>query len=143
MNLYEVVNEFAERIYQQKLTGDKPIQINNEIKPALGITSGQHILHQLLTDLVGMAEPGVDNYIHVSAKLFNQLVLVQLKTNIQFDSLATEQSLRSLNEMAEKLGGCLYISNDRRDEQTISCTYLSQAKNSASSKFNNKYKVNY
>ena len=127
MNLYEVVNEFAEHLNMQPYSGGKRIQISNDINPGLGIVNGEHILHQLLTNLSSWAEPEEACYIEVNAKLFNKLALVQLKTNIQFDYGVAEPSFRRINEMAGKLGGCLYISSDRPDEHTISYTCLNGA----------------
>ncbi|WP_276503183.1 hypothetical protein [Terrimonas pollutisoli] len=127
MNLHDVVQELAATIPWQKEYPRKNVQIFNEVHRGLPIVAEQEILSQALKSLLTLASNHSQQYyISVSAKLFNKLVLVQLKTNIEIDNSQTEQTLRVINDMAGAIGGCLYISSDRKDEKTITYTYINK-----------------
>lgn len=128
MNLHQAVEEFAKHILQTEKCSGSPIQLINEVPPALHIAAGQEILYQTLQHLLSLKGDHSHSYLSIGAKLFNQLVLVQLKTNLCFDYQTNEYRFREINEMAGKLGGCLYISHDRKDEVTISYTYINKVR---------------
>lgn len=124
MNLYQLVEEIKGNNLQEENCFRTSTQIINDIHPGLKIVSGHELLAQTIQSLLEIKP--VDSrlyYIKVTVKLFHQLVLVQLKTNLSFDYLPNEQKFRNINDLAGELGGCLYFSNDRRNEWTISYTY--------------------
>jgi hypothetical protein len=128
MNLHQAVEVFAKHILQTEKCSGSAIHLINEVPPALHIAAGQEILYQTLQHLLSLKAADSRCYLSIGAKLFNQLILVQLKTNLCFDYLTNEYRFREINDMAGELGGCLYISHDRKDEVTISYTYINKVR---------------
>lgn len=128
MNLHQAVEVFAKHILQAEKCSGTTIQLINGVPATLHIAAGQEILYQTLQHLLLLKADDSNSYISIGAKLFNQLILVQLKTNLCFDYLTNEYRFREINEMAGKLGGCLYISQDRKDEVVISYTYINKVR---------------
>ncbi|MFC0774084.1 hypothetical protein [Terrimonas alba] len=127
MNLHAVVQELTKNILWQKEYRGKNVQIFNEVNSGLPIVAEQEILSQTLNSLLTLASNHSGQYyISVSAKLFNKLVLVQLRTNIDIDNFPAEEPFRTINDMAGTIGGCLYISSDRKNEKTITYTYINR-----------------
>lgn len=127
MNLHDLVQELTATILWQKEYHGKNVQIFNEVHYGLPIIAEQEILSQTLKSLLTLApNHSRQYYISVSAKLFNKLVLVQLKTNIDIDYSPNDQPFRTINDMAGSIGGCLYIHSNRKHEKTITYTYINQ-----------------
>lgn len=62
--------------------------------------------------------------IRVSAKLYGRIVVIQLKETCTLDSSIFAHHLRQVQQLAEKIGGTISISNNQGDATTIAFSFL-------------------
>ncbi len=79
------------------------------------------VLGSLLYNTVAHAE---NNCIHVSAKSFGRVTLVHVRNNCIRHDHAIASSLHQVQPLAEKLGGCVSISNNKMKGTTVAFTFL-------------------
>ena len=98
--------------------------IVNDIKQEMFVNTDKNILATVLNNLLSITiANSQNNSIHVSAKLFGNIILVHVKNNdISLDQAIT-QSLKQIQPMAEKLGGCVAVTHNKLKGTTVAFTF--------------------
>jgi hypothetical protein len=113
-----------------QLTGNisssfKKQHIINEIKPCVETDTCKAVLKQVLGSLLDHAAGySKGKNIRVSAKIFHDIVLLQLKYHDSRKKHDIEKNFEEIKHLLKHLGGCIYINDSKIDETTISITFL-------------------
>ena len=98
--------------------------IVNDVRQQMFINADKNILAAVLNSLLNTAITHTqNNCIRVSAKLFGNITLVHLKNNDSSHDGAIAQSLKQIQPMAEKLGGCVAITCNKIKGTTVAFTF--------------------
>jgi hypothetical protein len=103
--------------------------IVNDIHRELRVSADRGILSSVLSTLLyDTVAHTSDNCIHISAKAFGYITLIHIRNNNGDYDKAISVSLNQVQSLAEKLGGCIGITNNRLNGTTVALTFVSQAK---------------
>ncbi len=92
----------------------------NDIPPGLLLHADTTMVREVLNNLFISIIPYVENScIRISAKVYGNVVLVQLRDHTGINSYFIEQHLTDCQPMAEKIGGYIGITSQRDNETTI------------------------
>lgn len=101
--------------------------IVNDISQELEVSTDQHILASVLCCLLyNTVTHSESNCIRISAKAFGYTTLVHVRNNCR----ENEMLIVVINEarpLAEKLGGCISVTNNDASGTTIAFTFLNPA----------------
>ena len=98
--------------------------IVNDVKQELFINTDKNILASVLSNLLNITiTHSENNCIRVSAKLFGNITLVHVKNEDSTLDGAITQSLKQLQPMAEKLGGCVAVTHNKLKGTTVALTF--------------------
>ncbi len=105
-------------------TAEHRNRIVNDIKQEMFVNTDKNILATVLNNLLNITiANSQNNSIHVSAKLFGNIILVHVKNNDNSLDQAITQSLKQIQPMAEKLGGCVAVTHNKIKGTTVAFTF--------------------
>ncbi len=92
----------------------------NEIPDQLHLATDRHMLASVLGGLLSaVVSYTKDSNIRLSAKIYGNVVLVQLKESTSFNTNAVENEVRKLQPLAEKMRGSVCVTSQRKNITTI------------------------
>ena len=122
MNLHQLVDRSAQSISTYKVN-----RIINDINPRLEVDAETEMLMEVVLCLLDSATGHAGStYVRVAAKTFHNIVLMQIKYSDPRYENEIEKALEGIKELAQSLGGCLYVTRGGKKETTISLTFMSQ-----------------
>src|SRR5437667_10430078 len=87
---------------------EKKSVIVNDVGDDMFIHTDKNILASILSDLLTITIKHTENNcIRVSAKFYGNIILMHVKNNDKSKDSVFVQSLRQVQPLAEKLGGCI------------------------------------
>jgi hypothetical protein len=99
--------------------------IVNDISTELHANADQELLASVLSCLLHSAivySPA--SCIRISAKAFGYVTLVHVRTNDPQEAEPFSESLNQLQPLAEKLGGCITVTNNSDHGATLAFTFI-------------------
>ena len=104
-----------------------PNIIANDVHPEMIVGTNKDMLTLILDSLLRtVILHGQHNTIHLSAKPIGSILLIHIRTSDTEYSQAVTDSLGKIEPLAEKLGGCVTISNNKMYGLTIAFTFINQ-----------------
>lgn len=92
----------------------------NDIPDQLHVATDQHMLTSVLSGLLSAVVSYTRNSdIRVSARIYGNVILVQLKESTSFNANAVESEVRKLQPLAEKMRGSVCVTSQRKNITTI------------------------
>ena len=92
----------------------------NDIPPGLLLHADTAMVTDVLNNLFTSIIPYVENScIRITAKVYGNVILVQLRDHTGINSYFIEQHLTECQPIAEKIGGYVGITSQRDNERTI------------------------
>ena len=99
--------------------------IINDVPNDLEVNTDEHMLATVFGSLLNTVINNTENCcIRISAKLYGRVVLLHLKESHRLNSPAFAGNLRQVQQLAEKIGGTVSISNDRNEVTTIVFSFV-------------------
>jgi hypothetical protein len=99
--------------------------IVNDVPPDLQVNTDENMLSMVFGNLLSTIISSTENCcIRISAKLFGRVVLVHLKESHPQDSHTFNGNLSQAQQLAEKIGGTISVSNDRSSTTTILFSFI-------------------
>ena len=99
--------------------------IINDVPVDMRAAADEHMVATVFGALLNaMITHSNNTCIRVSAKLYGRIVLLHLKESSRFDSTIFASHLRQVQQLAEKIGGTISISNNQGDATTIVFSFL-------------------
>src|SRR5881394_1016210 len=106
--LSELVDQLATSLLPQ--TVEKKSVIVNEVQQEMPVHADKDILATVLSNLLIITVAHTENNcIRVRAKFYGNIILVHVKNDDSSHDGAIAQSLKQIQPLAEKLGGCIAI----------------------------------
>ena len=94
--------------------------IVNDISPAIVITTDENLLAAVINDLLAIVvSRNKNSCIRITAKPFSNLVLLHIKDQNNNIRETTINDYDDLQPLASKVGGCITISNKKKDSATL------------------------
>jgi len=94
--------------------------IINDVPSDIQVSSDEQMLATVFGSLLNTVISHTENCcIRISARLYGEIVLINLKETHQANSRAFAGSLRQIQQLAEKIGGTVSVSSDRTRETSI------------------------
>jgi signal transduction histidine kinase len=94
--------------------------IVNDVPTDLRAQTDENMLATVFGSLLNTVITHTENCcIRVSAKIYGRVVLLQLKETHRFHSHALAVNLRQVQQLAERIGGTVSVSNNGREASTI------------------------
>lgn len=94
--------------------------IVNDIPADIAVSTDENMLATVFGSLLNTVITHTENCcIRISAKLYGEVVLVNLKESHQADGQSFRGSLRQIQQLAEKIGGAVSVSHGQTTETTI------------------------
>jgi hypothetical protein len=99
--------------------------IINDIPPDLRAHTDENMLATVFGSLLNTVITHTENCcIRISAKLYGRVVILQLKETGRLNSHALAGNLRQVQQLAEKIGGTVSISNNSTEASTIVFSFV-------------------
>jgi signal transduction histidine kinase len=122
MTLSQLIDQLMISLSPQAI--EKKSLIVNDVEHDMFIHTDKNILSSILSDLLTITIKHTENNcIHVSAKFYGNIILTHVKTNDKSKDSAFAQSLRQIQPLAEKLGGCIIVTNNKIKGTTLAFTF--------------------
>ncbi len=94
--------------------------IVNDVKQEMLLSTDENILATVLSNLLDTTISHTqNNCIRVSAKFFGNITLIHVKDNDNRHDGAITNCMYQVEQLAEKLGGCITISNNKVNGTTV------------------------
>jgi hypothetical protein len=98
--------------------------IINDIKEQMFVSTDNNMVASVLGCLLNTTVDNTqNNCIRISAKLFGNITLVHVKNNDISHQAAITKSLSQIQPLAQKLGGCISITNNKVRGTTVAFTF--------------------
>jgi hypothetical protein len=92
----------------------------NDIPAGLNLTANTDRVVAVLSNLFNtVAAHAIDSCIRISAKVYGNIILVQLRDRNSINTYTIAHSLQEVQPIAESLGGYVGITSQRKNETTI------------------------
>ena len=92
----------------------------NEIPDQLHLATDRQMLATILSGLISAVDTyAKDSCIRLSAKVYGNVVLVQVKESTSLNNNAFESEVYKLQPLAEKMRGCVFVTSQRQKLTTI------------------------
>ena len=118
IDLNNLVNKLTSSILPMAV--DKKSFFINDIRGKMMVCADEDILASVLSILLNTAVSETENNcIRISTKMFGNIVLLYICDNCNKGNNGIANNLFKVETMAEKLGGCLTITNNRIKGNTI------------------------
>jgi hypothetical protein len=99
--------------------------IINDVPADLHANTDENMLATVFGSLLNTVITHTENCcIRISAKLYGRVVLLQLKESSRLNSRAFADNLRQVQQLAEKIGGTVSISNNYTEASTIVFSFV-------------------
>lgn len=99
--------------------------IINDVPADLQAMTDEHMLATIVGSLLNTVITHTENCcIRISAKLYGRVVLLQLKESHSGNGSAFAANLRQVQQLAEKIGGSVSVSNERHETTTIVFSFV-------------------
>ena len=113
-----VVVSLIHRVVQQRSF------IINDLKQEMLVTTDENILTTVLSSLLDTTISNTqNNCIRVSAKFFGNIILIYIKDNDDGHDTAIFECLHQVERVAEKLGGCVTLTNNKVKGTTVAFSF--------------------
>jgi hypothetical protein len=120
--LHELVNQVM--ISLLPCTARQKSLIVNDVHREMLVRTDKDVLASVLDCLLSNTIIHTkNNCIHISAKLFGSITLVHVKNNGSHYDDAIAYSLKQIEPMAKKLGGCVSITNNKLNGTTLAFSF--------------------
>ena len=97
----------------------------NDIPARLPLATNQQMLASVLSGLLSaIVTHAKDSCIRLSAKIYGNVVLVQVKDSASSNTAAVENEVRKLQPIAEKMFGSVSVTSQRKNLTTISFGFV-------------------
>ena len=122
IDLNNLVNKLTSSILPMAV--DKKSFFINDIRGKMMVCADEDILASVLSILLNTAVSETENNcIRISTKMFGNIVLLYICDNCNKGNNGIANNLFKVETMAEKLGGCLTITNNRIKGNTIAFSF--------------------
>lgn len=99
--------------------------IINDVPADIQATTDENMLATVFGSLLNTVISYTENCcIRVSAKNYGRVVLLHLKESYRLNNQAFGGNLRQIQQLAEKIGGTVSISNDKSEATTIVLSFV-------------------
>ncbi len=99
--------------------------IINDVPDDLEVNTDEHMLATVFGSLLNTVINNSENCcIRISAKLYGRVVLLHLKESHRLNCPAFAGNLRQVQQLAEKIGGTVSVSNERNEATTIVFSFV-------------------
>ena len=116
--LHQLIDQLVYSLLPQ--TTQQKSLIVNDVQQGLLVNTDKNILTTVLSNLLDTTIMHTqNNCIRISAKFFGNITLIHVKDNDNLHDRAIIDSMYQVESMAEKLGGCITISNNRVNGTTV------------------------
>mgnify|MGYP002398417744 CR=1 FL=1 len=100
----------------------------NNVPPDLRFEADDERVATVLGGMLSsMASQSKDSCILISARLYHDGILVTVRDNQLYNTMAITHSLQQMQGLTKQIGGFLGISNERKDETVITFSFPSLA----------------
>lgn len=100
-------------------------KIINDVSPKMLVSTDKQTLTTVIARLLDtVLHNSQNNNIHVSAKLIGNITLIHIRSSNATYSDSIVSSMENTELQAEKIGGCLTISNSKLHDLTLSFTFI-------------------
>ena len=118
VSLHHLVNEIITGVSAK--TSRHNSCIVNDIPIHLQLASNTDMIASVVSNLLStLATYAENSCIRITAKVFNNVILLQLKDQNSINTYTIANSLQSSQPIAEKIGGFLGVTSQRKNETTI------------------------
>lgn len=123
--LHQLVNQVSQSL-MPRMVGQRNLMIN-DLHKEMWVTTDENILVSVLRTLLdATVTHSQSNCIRVSAKIYGNIILVQIKSdNTNLDGSIAD-SLYRIDLLAEQLGGCVTVSNNYVKGTTVAFSFYNQ-----------------
>lgn len=99
--------------------------IINDIPEDLQANANENMLATIFGSLLNAVITHTENCcIRISAKIYGRVAMLHLKETHRLDTPAFAGSLRQVQQLAEKIGGAVSVSNKRNEATTIVFSFI-------------------
>ena len=99
--------------------------IINDIPPDLQANTDENMLATIFGSLLNTVITHTENCcIRISAKVYGKVVLLHLKETHRVNTAAFAGNIRQVQQLAEKIGGTISVSNNRNEATTIVFSFI-------------------
>lgn len=99
--------------------------IINDVPADLQTSTDENMLATIFGSLLNTVITHTENCcIRISAKVYGKVVLLHLKETHRLNSPAFAGNIRQLQQLAEKIGGTVSVSNNRNEATTIVFSFI-------------------
>ncbi|MBS1656254.1 MAG: HAMP domain-containing histidine kinase [Bacteroidetes bacterium] len=119
------LHQFVEKILNGLQSGIslQTSAIINDVHPDIQVTTDNEMLASVLSRLIHNSLTYSENStIRISAKHYSALTLIHVKTSHAHSGITL--SVGQIQPLAEKIGGCISVSNNKDDGITLTLTFL-------------------
>ena len=125
ITLHKCVSQVIDNL-QSKIPATSK-RINNDVHPEILVSTDKDKLMAILSFLLNtLVINGQHHIIYLSAKLIGSITLIHIRTSDTKYSAAIINSVRRIEPLAEKLGGCVTISSNKMYGLTLAFTFINQ-----------------
>ena len=122
-----------QQITRRLLASYQPVAVKqrsffiNDVPPGLTVEADMNTLTTLLGSLFYMiGRLCRDTCIKISAKSYHDVILMHIKDTSTFNSYAILSELQHLQLLAEKIGGYVELTSQRKKETTIAFSFINK-----------------
>ncbi|MDP4262402.1 MAG: hypothetical protein Q8941_07705 [Bacteroidota bacterium] len=102
-------------------------RIINAVHPEMLVSTDKDTLTEIVACLLHtIIMNGLHPIIHFSAKLIGNITLIHIRTSNTGYNATLADNLHKVEPLAEKLGGCITLSNNKRYGLTLTFTFINQ-----------------
>ena len=99
--------------------------IINDVPSDMQVTTDEHMVATVFGTLLNAVITHTENTcIRISAKFYGRVVVLHLKETHKLNSSSFATTLRQIQQLAEKIGGTVSISNNEGEATTIVFSFL-------------------
>ena len=118
ISLHVLVNEIISSVSEKTIRHNSSIV--NDIPAGLELVSNTDMVASVVSNLLfTLATYAENSCIRITTKVFNDVILLQLKDQNSVNTYTIANSLQSSQPIAEKIGGYLGVTSQRKNETTI------------------------
>jgi hypothetical protein len=121
--LYKCISQVITDL--QSCTTERSNIIINDVLPGMLVSTDKNLLTSVTSNLLGtIVMNSQDNTIHISAKLIGNITLIHVRSSNAASNDSIIDAMQKIELLAETLGGCLTISNNRMNGLTLAFTFI-------------------
>jgi hypothetical protein len=125
LSLQHIVQSLVSN-YQNVATTQNSFFVN-EVPPTLCISTDRGLITTLLENLFSLVTGYCrDTCIKISAKAYHDVIVMHIKDTSTFNNYVLTSQLQNLQIGADKIGGFVEITSQRKKETTIAFSFINQ-----------------